>query len=310
MLSEEATRAAMQSAQDYVNGNPQQWRPAPGVRYETLNHLVRVWIQEETIGEHDTVISQMCADQNPDGGWDDTYGGAESRTRTSCFCTQMLLRATRQLDFAPARTAMGGGLRFILARQEADGCWHDARWPTLDATSVAVGTLVFALEQPEATGEQQSALERGMAYVLDARADDGLWYHKPTASPVEITAHLLQKVALYDGSHDAVPTAMDGLLGLQDATGHWDAENVDGTCDAVRCLMLAAQTPAGGHLRDQVGEAAERAMSWLLSAQNDDGGFGARPARASSVLFTCDVLDTALKYEIFLESQPLAGSYR
>jgi squalene cyclase len=293
----------------YVEAHEAEWTPERDVDFETLNHLVRVWIQEGSIAAHGRELAAIQAAQHADGGWGDRRDEPASRMRTSSFCCQMLLRAHRALGDESLKGSVARALDFILARQEPDGSWDDARWHRLDATSVSTGTLIFAVSEPYGTAAHRAALTRAMRYVLGAVADDGLWYHKPTASPVEITAHLLQKVALYDPGSDVVTRAMAGLLELQHADGHWDHRDVDSTCDAVRSLMLAAETRAGTALARDVTNAARAGVAWLEAIQGVDGGHGVRAGRPSKVLYTCDVIDTALKYRAYETRVGLATFY-
>jgi Prenyltransferase and squalene oxidase repeat len=291
--------AYLTAARSYVASNRAQWTPDDDVDFETLNHLVRVWVQDDSIGGHLAELGAMCAAQHADGGWGDRRDELESCTRTTAFCTQMLLRANRTLGEDLIHRSVLRGLDRIVANQALDGSWRDRRWHALDATSVSVGTLIFAVNEEYGSKAHRDALERGMRYVHDARSPDGLWYHKPSASPVEITAHLLQKVGLHDPASRDIAIAIDGLLGLQHEDGHWDSRNVDSTCDALRSMMLTSELPGASEQLSRVVESAERGLAWLLSAQNEDGGHGVREGRPSTVLYTCDVIDTALKFKLF-----------
>lgn len=289
----------LKRAERYVLKHEEQWTPSANVGFETLNHLMRVWVQSERIGEHRTEVEAARAAQHEDGGWGDKRDEAQSQMRTTAFCCQMLLRANRTLKDQRVSETIKQALDFLLAQQDPDGGWTDKRWHRLDATSVSVGTLIFAVREPYSCTQYTQSLKRGMSFVAKARADDGLWYHKPTSSPIEITAHLLQKVALYDNGRGDIHRAIQGLLEHQDEQGHWDKRDVDSTCDALRSMMLAVGVSGGKELVDEVAGAADRGIAWLGSVQASDGGYGVRPERPSKVLYTCDVIDTLLKYDAF-----------
>ena len=298
-------------AERYVVDHEEQWTPTRDVDFETLNHLMRVWVQGERIGEHRTEVEAACRAQHEDGGWGDRRDETQSQVRSSAFCCQMLLRANRTLNDERVCEAIERAFDFLVAQQEIDGGWSDRRWHRLDATSVSVGTLIFAIREPYRCAAYAQALGRGMSFVAEARASDGLWYHKPTSSPVEITAHLLQKVALYNEGSKDIGRAISGLLEHQDEEGHWDKRDVDSTCDALRSMMLAVGVPGGNELRDDVVTATDRGIAWLGSVQASDGGYGVRPDRPTKVLYTCDVIDTLLKYNAFASGVgSLVGFYQ
>lgn len=210
----------------------------------------------------------------------------------------MLLRANRTLKDESIRRIIKRALDFIIRRQEDNGAWHDHKWHFIDATSVSVGTLLFAVNEPEATQEQRTALARGMDFIVAQQQVDGLWYYRPTASPVTITAHLLQKCATFGSAETVIAPSVRGLLALQAAAGHWDKEHVDHTCDATRCLMLATTTEQARALTPAVLDASSRAVGWLLSCESD-GGLGDRPGQRPHVERTCDGIDTVLKFRRF-----------
>jgi squalene cyclase len=182
--------------------------------------------------------------------------------------------------------------------QLEDGSWHDLRWHFWDATSVSVGTLIFLVYEPWATPAHREALAQGTHFIIEGQQPDGGWYSELTASPVDTTAHLLQKCILLGVSESVTVPAVELLLSLQHADGYWDGQNVDHTCDAIRCLMLAASSDPGKQYALSVLEASNRALSWLMSCAVD-GGVGAYPDSEPNVLFTCDAIDTVLKFQLF-----------
>jgi squalene cyclase len=304
----------LEDAQRFVERSRDRWSLDGDVDMETFNHLARVWVQLGTAADHADELRRLAALQHEDGGWGDRRDDPRSRGRTSAFSCQMLLRVRRALADPAIDAAVERGLDFLTDRQQGDGSWTDDRWHVLDATSVSVGTLIFAVREPGVPAgtlaTRQASLDRGMRFVLDQRRDDGLWSHKPTSSPVEITAHLLQKCVLHGVPAEVVEQGCRGLLDLQEPDGDWDRANTDSTCDVVRCLMLASEHEDGAGLRDEIDEACDRAMGWLLDVAQD-GAVGVRPGRPPSVLYTCDVIDTALKYRAHhQERQALAGFYR
>jgi hypothetical protein len=281
-----------------IDERRREWSLRYDCSLEATNHVLRVLVQDGTVPGYRDEIALLCAHQHDDGGWGERRGDAVSRTRTTAFATQMLLRAGRVLGGGELRENVERGVRFLLHRQHPDGGWDDDRWHALDATSVSVGTLLFASREPGHDPRVPDALRRGMDYVLAQRRGDGMWSHRPRSSPVEITAHFLQKVVPYGASPDTVRPAVEGLLDRQHPDGHWDAENVDSTCDALRALLLSAQAAHSRPLTARVLGSGERAVRWLIGVVTE-GGLGPRPGRKPRVLFTCDGIDALFKFGRF-----------
>ena len=267
---------------------------ADDIDMETFNHVVRAWIQSGAVERHLPLLRRLVEAQHLDGGWGDTRDDTRSKTRATAFTSQMLLRCDLQLGGSEFREPVRRAVGFLLRTQRPDGSWDDHKWHYLDATSVATGTLLFAVKQPWAGAAETDALNRAMAFVLSQQRSDGLWYHKSRGSPVEITAHFLQKIIPHAGAGQTVKAALRGLLKRQHPNGHWDHENVDSTCDAVRALMLGTVS-AGADMARETSGAIDRAMRWLLAAA-ETGAVGARPGHRPSVLYTTDVIDTVWKY--------------
>jgi prenyltransferase beta subunit len=300
--TEWSIRHHLESSYRFVESKRAEWSLSGNVDLEVLNHVLRVRIQDGTIDRHASDVLDLCAAQHEDGGWGDTRDDPNSQLRSTAFCTQMLLRANRSLHHATVALAVERAMAFIRKWQQLDGSWTDRRWPDLDATSVAVGTLLFYTREPESEPGARAALARGMEYVYARRHSDGLWYYKQTASPVTITAHLLQKCATHGGREQLVVESASALARLQHEEGHWDKGHVDHTCDALRCLLLCASVVADDGLRAKVQDTAGRAVDWLVQCGRD-GGLGDRPGAPPHVERTCDGIDTLLKFQTFHREQ-------
>lgn len=290
-------RDFMYDGYQFIDNHPDEWvlTGEQDVDLEVTNHVLRVRIQDGTINQHVTHIHDLCQFQHADGGWGNTRDDPLSRLRSTAFCAQMLLRANRQIRDQGFGTQLKHAVNYLQSKQQPDGSWQDDKWHLLDAVSVSVGTLLFVAHEDFGDEQQTKSLQRGMEFLRHERKSDGLWYYKPKASPVTITAHLLQKFATYGEGKTFIEPSMRALIRLQDNEGHWDKGNTDHTCDATRCLMLCASTIQDSDLLNVVKASADKAIGWLLD-NIIDGGIPDRPGRKPHVERTCDGLDTVLKY--------------
>lgn len=293
-------KAFLRDAEQFNETHAGEWSLDYNVEMETLNHLLRVWVQNGTSEKHLWLLLTLCDYQHVDGGWGDYRDERVSKVRTTAFSTQMLLRANRQLHHAKIAQSVTRGIDFLVAEQQPDGSWLDPMWPIWDATSVPIGTLIFVAKEPFGTAIQATALKRGMSFVIEKQKPDGGWYSSSASFPSDTTAHLLQKCLLYGTPDHVVVPAIQWLLNRQAQEGHWDKENIDHTCDAVRCLMLATSYPQGQPFLAQIADSTERAVRWLMDGVVNNG-FGTHLGTAPNVLYTCDAIDTALKYIAFKE---------
>ncbi|HEU5361840.1 MAG TPA: squalene--hopene cyclase [Gaiellaceae bacterium] len=167
-----------------------------------------------------------------------------------------------------------GGWAFEFAND-----WH----PDIDDTA----EVVMALRR---AGVGADACDRGIAWMVGMQSRNGGWaafdvdntsslparlpfcdFGEVTDPPsADVTAHVLEALALEGRAHEpAARRGIEYLLGEQEADGswfgRWGANHVYGTGAAVPALVACG---LGGHA--SVG----RAVGWLRSVQNDDGGFG------------------------------------
>lgn len=290
----------MPVAYQFIDDNPQEWQLDHDVDLEVTNHVLRVRIQDNSIADFQTDVLAVCQAQNSDGGWGNTRDDDHSKSRSTAFCVQMLLRANRTLGNDTIQQTILKGLDYIVAQQTSDGSWQDPTWHALDATSTSVGTLLFVVNEDFAKQPYRDTLKKGMGFIVSQRYDNGLWYYKPSGSPVTITAHLLQKCATYYGHAAIHDQAIRALITLQSPAGHWDNGNTDHTCDALRAMMLTASRSTDTLIVNEVFHSACQAIDWLtkVSAQIG-GGLGDKPGKAAHVERTCDGIDSMLKLQQF-----------
>lgn len=71
----------------------------------------------------------------------------------------------------------------LLAEQRPDGGW--AQIPTLGSDAYATGQALVALQQSGAIGAADPACQRGLRFLLNTQAEDGSWYVKRRAIPLQ-----------------------------------------------------------------------------------------------------------------------------
>lgn len=288
-------------AYQFVEANHHEWKLTNNVNLEVVDHVLRVRVQDKTIEKYMQDAIDLCKCQNNDGGWGNFRDDKESKSRSTAFSIQMLIRSNRVLKNDFILASINKGLANIIKNQHEDGNWSDPTWHHYDATSVSVGTLLFATKENEwANSPYKDALARGIAYIDSQRDEDSLWYFKKSGSPVTITAHLLPKCVTYRGAEEKDFITVRKLIELQDEEGHWDKMNVDHTCDSIRAMMLVAGKAGNKELYEEVYSSVIKALSWLLKVSEEiGGGLGDFPKEKAHVEAVCDGIDAVLKFNEF-----------
>src|SRR5213079_1732092 len=156
-------------------------------------------------------------------------------------------------------------------------------YPDVDDTAVVALAL-------RGLGLGAGAVERGLAWTAGMQSRSGGWgafdvdnealwlyklpfcdFGKVTDEPSsDVTAHALEALAPEPSYERAVERGLDWLLGEQEADGswfgRWGVNHVYGTGAALPALEACGIDP--GH------PAFRKAVAWLDSVQNEDGGFG------------------------------------
>lgn len=193
------------------------------------------------------------------------------------------------MDGAALRTTAD----YLLAQQQRDGGFPFGEdfWyaPDIDDTA----EIVIALRQMGARGE---GVDRAVRWLAEMQNRDGGWgaFDKNNTgnflirfiargfmdsvdlfdeSCPDITGHILEALAAVGQNVSTSPTCRRGVAYLkktQDRSGAWEARwginYLYGTGAAVVGLVKVGEDPRAPYLR--------RAVDWLLSCQNADGGWG------------------------------------
>ncbi|MGC1733631.1 MAG: squalene--hopene cyclase [Pseudonocardiaceae bacterium] len=193
------------------------------------------------------------------------------------------------------RAAMGRAAEWILARQEADGCWGGIQPPWVYSL-LALHLLGYSLDHP--------SLRAGIVglegFVLREKTPDG-WVRRLEACQSSVWDTVLAVTALLDAGvpaeDPAVAQASDWLIGEEVrvpgdwavrrprlAPGGWAFEfhndtypDTDDTAEAVLALRRVG-------LADR--SALDRGVAWLIGMQSKDGGWAAFDADNTRTLCT------------------------
>jgi squalene-hopene/tetraprenyl-beta-curcumene cyclase len=250
-----------------------------GFEDETFSRAVEGW-EGFTIDEGDRLRPEAC--QSP--VWD----------------TGLAVLALRDSGLGPEHPALVRAADWLLAEEvTVPGDWAVRRpglapggwafefandlYPDVDDTAV----VALALRRCRRGHE---AVERGLAWAAGMQSRSGGWgafdvdneafwlyklpfcdFGKVTDEPsADVTAHALEALAPEPGYEREVQSGLDWLLREQEADGswfgRWGVNHVYGTAAALPALEACGVEP--GH------PAMRRAVAWLDSVQNEDGGFG------------------------------------
>lgn len=295
----------LEGAYAFVNDRTDQWSLEQDVELDLTNRVMRVFVLDKTIGKHSKLVRGMCNIQHSDGGWGERRDEKESRMRSSAFCTQMLVRANRGHYSEFVTRSILRGLDYLVRSQKYEGSWIDHKAHELEVTSVALGALLHVVGQ-EGYGNSthRIALQRGIQYVEKSRAATRVWYRSVAASPVSITAHLVQKCVAYSLPLTYTMQTIEALLDMQSPEGYWDRGDIGNTCDATRSVLLCATALRDDELVRRVAEASSRALNFVLD-RVQDGGLGERRTVAPDVQRTCAGIETVLRMEKYFEASPV-----
>jgi len=168
--------------------------------------------------------------------------------------------------------------------------FENDNYPDVDDTAEAILAL-RGVDWPERKGDLESSIARAVRWTLGMQCKDGgfaafdadntraLCRELPFCDfgevidppSADVTAHVLEMLALQGRAREPEARAARGwLLKAQEADGswfgRWGANHLYGTGAAVPALVRAGLPPSAPEIR--------RAVRWLESVQNEDGGFG------------------------------------
>lgn len=163
-------------------------------------------------------------------------------------------------------------------------------YPDLDDSAVAPRALLQVRLPAEQEPGKAQAVERALRWVCDMQSKDGGWgafdrdndktflTHVPFAdfmSPLDptcadVTAHVVEFLSAYRPDHPALASGLAYLQSVQEMDGawygRWGVNYLYGTGLTLAGLIAAGQDPRQVYI--------QRAVAWLVSRQNADGGWG------------------------------------
>lgn len=187
-----------------------------------------------------------------------------------------------------------GGDWKVKNKKTEPGCWafefDNDLYPDIDDTAVVPRALLKVKFTDEEERDKIRATERGLQWVLSMQSSDGGWAafdvnntkkflaHIPFAdfmtpldpTSTDVTAHVLELLGemYHDGT--ALRRALDYIKKQQEADGawygRWGVNYIYGTGGVLPGLKVVGE--------DMNQEYVRKAVSWLSSHQNEDGGWG------------------------------------
>ncbi len=184
------------------------------------------------------------------------------------------------------------GQAWLVAAQQADGSWGSGAFRgSVAITATATMALVGSGSTPTA-GPQSRAVMRGVEFLIESAAPDGLIHGNEQAAHGVMYGHSFATLVLaevYGETADdkALATILDRARALiektQNAEGGWryqpERGEADGSVTAGMVVALRGLHNSGFAVSQTT---VERAIVYLKQLQNDDGGFRYQSAAGAS----------------------------
>lgn len=168
--------------------------------------------------------------------------------------------------------------------------FENNNYPDLDDTALVPRALIGTRLSGKAAEEKEQATNRALEWILSMQSRDGGWAafdrdndkevlaHHPFAqfiSPLDptcpdVTAHVIELLAKLGQGGAAINAALEYLKGAQEVDGawygRWGVNYLYGTGLVLAALHAAGEDPEQPYI--------QKAIAWLKSRQNHDGGWG------------------------------------
>lgn len=315
-MTNESLSQLVESEYQFFQREHDRWSLLAGPQdMELVAHALRVILHmgkaAEALPEYLAVVKQ----QHADGGWGRESREPESAAWVSAFMGLMLIRGNAALRRPEIEQSVWRAIRYFLSTQKSDGRWVDSEWGDLDTAShpVSFFNVILALGTPEMQAAVRPGWRKGLEFILAGQSDDGGWYD-PVFHPsgVETTAHLGQDAVVASlvlppeyakglRVRESSEQAVQWILNHQAADGSWDDHNMDHTMDCTRSMLLICRIL---RTESRCRPALEKAITWIAANKNAHG-WPDFPGMETDLERTCDGLDVLLKYQAWLQQDPL-----
>lgn len=194
----------------------------------------------------------------------------------SCYAADVV-DSTPQRDSAVQR-----GLEWLVAAQHEDGSWGSQGFRGSAAVTAQVMLSLFSSGSTPAAGPYAEASRRAAYYLQQHSGNNGLIAANEAAAHGPMYGHAFATLALAESWGElSEPLFLSSLVratslitGTQNEDGGWRYQPVSGDADiSVTASMLVALRGLVAAGVEVDASTAERAVSYILSLQNEDGGF-------------------------------------
>ena len=178
--------------------------------------------------------------------------------------------------------AVQRGLHWLVAAQQEDGSWGSQGFRGSAAVTAQVMLSLFSAGSTPAAGPYAEASRRAASYLQQHSGQDGLFAANEVAAHGPMYGHAFATLALAESWGElSEPTLFESLTRAsalitrtQNQYGGWRYEPLSGDADiSVTASILVALRGLVAAGVEVDADTAERAVVYILSLQNDDGGF-------------------------------------
>jgi len=189
--------------------------------------------------------------------------------------------------FSDAKDTLNKSIAHIVSVQDESGAWSRLKgeFPfEVEPTSWAVKVLAMNKVAPD-------RVEKGVNFILKDQKPDGSWNNN-TAH----TAFAILALKQANKGNETINKGADYLKTVQDINGGFKRIGKEGAPLTIyTAVVLCALKEAGYKQNDPV---VKRAMDWLISCQNADGGYGMPKGAPSLSLSTAWTIKALLAFGI------------
>lgn len=188
-------------------------------------------------------------------------------------------------------SVLNKAINHIISVQDETGAWSRLRgeFPyETEPTSWAVKVLAMNNVEPE-------RVKRGVEFILKDQKPDGSWNNNTAHTAFAILA--LKQTGYTDG---AIAKGIKYLVSVQAESGGFRRIGKEGDPLTIYTAVVLCAMKEAGIKRDE--EHVKKALEWLISCQNQDGGFGMTKNAPSLAISTAWTVRALLAYGYFPNS--------